>query len=82
MVVLFVRGNRVGTLEDPKLLAQLLERGESVEFRTDSGKDLGRFVPTEPICPWEPELSREDISQRCQQPGKPLSEILQRLGAE
>jgi hypothetical protein len=87
MVVLYVRGARVGTLDqDPQLLTRLVESGEPVEFRTDTGKNLGKFVPeangVEPICPWEPDLTREEIERRCRQPGKPLSEILKRLGAE
>lgn len=88
MVVLYVRGNRVGTVEqDPQLLARLIESGEPVEFRTDTGKNLGMVVRdggrAGPICPWEPDLTREEIDRRCRESKRSsLSDILKRLGAE
>lgn len=85
MVVLYVAGKQVGTLdENPDLLRRLVEAGETVEFRTDSGKELGAFRPKkEPICPWEPELTREEIDRRCRESNRSnLDDILKRLGAE
>jgi hypothetical protein len=41
-------------------------------------QEAGSPTP-EPICPWEPELTKEEIDRRCAKPGKLLSEILNRL---
>ena len=65
MVMLFVRGKPVGTLEqNTDVLRQLVEAGETVEFRTEAGRGLGKFLPNTPICPWEPDLTTEDIERR------------------
>ena len=46
MIVLYVNGTKVGTLdENPDVLKQLIESGQLVEFRSDSGTELGAFVP-------------------------------------
>jgi hypothetical protein len=88
MVVLYVRGNRVGTVEqDPQLLARLIESGQPVEFRNDAGKNLGRVVhewgPDEPICPWDPELTEEEIQRQNQEPGAmTLAEFWRQIGAK
>lgn len=88
MVVLYVRGARVGTVEqDPQLLARLIESGEPVEFRTDTGRSLGKLVhevdrPAEPICPWEPDLTREEIDRRIKEGGTSLAEFWRRVGAK
>jgi hypothetical protein len=88
MVVLYVRGARVGTIEqDPQLLARLIESGEPVEFRTDTGRNLGTVVRptngTAPACPWEQELTREEVDRRVRESKRSsLDDILKRLGSE
>src|SRR5437899_478771 len=88
MVVLYVRGNRVGTVEqDPQLLARLIESGEPVEFRTDTGRNLGKVVldsgRVEPICPWEPDLTEEEIERQIQEPGgMTLAEFWRQMGVK
>ena len=84
MVALYVGGNRVGTMADAEeLFLKFASRNEAVELRDDAGLRIGRFVPdAEPICPWEPTLTKEEMDRRCAQPGKSLEEILARLGAE
>jgi hypothetical protein len=85
MVVLYVAGKQVGTLNDnTDLLQKLVEAGETVEFRTDGGKQLGSYRPkAEPICPWEPDLTKEEIDRRVRESKRSsLDEILKRLGAE
>ena len=82
MVALYVGGSRIGTLSDSaNVLRGLIGRPEPVEVRDESGTLLGRFQP-EPICPWEPTLTREELDARCARPGKPLEAILRRLEAQ
>lgn len=85
MVELFVGGNQVGTLADAEtLIPKFAAQRVAVEFRDDAGAKLGTFTPVaEPICPWEPDLTQEELDRRAAEPlGKPLAEILERLGAE
>ena len=64
-----LRVARVGTLADlDKLLPTFVAQQARVEFRDESGNTIGRFVPgDEPICPWEPELIREDLDASSKQ---------------
>lgn len=83
MIAMYVEGKRVGTLADLEtLLPDMTTKSQAVELRdVSSGRKLATLTP-EPLCPWEPNLTKEEIDRRCQRPGKPLSEILKRLGAE
>ena len=82
MVTLFVGGKPVGTLADAeKLLPELAARNEVAELRNEAGRVLGTLSP-EPLCPWEPALTSEEVARRVSRPGKPLSEVLKRLGVE
>ncbi len=84
MVALYVDGQRVGTLaEVADTLPTFLGSDKAVELRDDaSGRKLATVTP-EPICPWEPTLTKEEIDRRVARGvGKPLAEILERLGAE
>jgi hypothetical protein len=83
MVGLYVNGAKVGTLdENPDVLKQLVESGKSVEFRNDSGTELGTFLPkAETLCGWETDLTREEIDRRVKESKRSsLNEILSRLG--
>jgi hypothetical protein len=85
MVVLYVRGARVGTVEqDPHLLARLIESGVPVEFRTDSGRNLAKLVPEtsspEPVCQWEPDLTEKEIARRVREGGTSLAEFWRGMG--
>jgi hypothetical protein len=39
------------------------------ELRDESGQLLGHYVPADPVCPWEPGLSEEEIDRRIHEPG-------------
>lgn len=83
MVVMYVRGQRVGPMTSLEEVVRLMESGESIEFRSEAGREFGRFVPTEPPVPWEPDLTKEEIDRRCRESKRSsLSDILKRLGAE
>jgi hypothetical protein len=89
MVRLFVAGNPVGTLADAeKVIAEVISRNQQLEFRDDSGELIGTFIPKqqltppEPIIPWEPEVTQEEIDRRMTEPGVPFEEVKKRLGWE
>ena len=82
MFALYVNGSKVGSIADaPSLLPKYALENQEVVLKDDAnGRTVGTFTP-EPLCPWEPNLTREEIDRRCQQKGKPLSEILNKFGA-
>jgi hypothetical protein len=87
MVMLYVAGKPIGTwAEAEKLLPEFAARNQSVEFRDDAGKSLGTFTPTpgcnpsEPLIPWEPDITREEIDRRIAEPGLTIDEVRERLG--
>ena len=83
MFALYVNGSKVGSITDaPRLLPLYALENKEVVLKDDAnGRTMGTFTP-EPLCPWEPSLTRAEIDRRCLQKGKPLSEILNKLGAE
>jgi hypothetical protein len=71
---------------DADLRAKLNGLNETVEVWDESGRLLGHFVPlappVEPICPWDPTITLEELERRRQEPGgRTLPEIWKRLGA-
>jgi hypothetical protein len=85
MVVLFVNGTKVGTLEEnTDLLRQLIESGQSVEFRGDNGTELGAFIPKgEALHEWEAGLTREEMERRVRESKRlSMNDVLKRLGVE
>ena len=84
MVVLFAGGKRIGTwAEAERLFAEAAKAGP-VEFRDESGTVLARTAPAvEPICPWDPTLTREEIDRRSAAGGGiPLAEFWKRMGVQ
>lgn len=86
MVTLHVGGRKIGSwAEGEKLLSEFAARNSSVEFRDEAGELVGTFVPRqvpEPIIPWEPAVTREEIERRKTEPGLPFEEVKKRLGWE
>jgi hypothetical protein len=87
MVKLYVAGKPVGTLADvERLLPELVARNERVEFRDDDGNALGTFHPSpprdpnEPLVPWDPTITREELERRATEPGLTIDEVRERLG--
>jgi hypothetical protein len=70
MIAVYVDGQKVGTLADAeRLFPELVEKSKTVELRDDaSGRKLATVNP-EPLCPWEPDLTDEEIERRIQEPG-------------
>jgi len=84
MVVLYVGGKKVGTwLESEQRVQEYAASNQEVELRDDTGKVLGRFVPAEPLCPWNPNLTRESLDRlSAEGGGVPLAEFWKRMGVE
>lgn len=89
MVTLFANGRKVGTLaDDEALVAELAANPREIELRDDTGKVLARVIPepalnpSEPLIPWEPDITREEIERRMAEPGLTFEEVKKRLGWE
>ena len=87
MVSLYVAGEKVGTLaEAEKLFAEFIARHVPVEFRDDTGEVVGRFTPVqpvlppEPLVPWDPTITQEDLDRIAAEPGVTFDEVKKRLG--
>jgi hypothetical protein len=57
---------------------------EAVEFRDDDGTPIrsidGRLGVAEPIIPWEPGVTAEEIERRFAEPGLTYDEVRKRMG--
>jgi hypothetical protein len=83
MITLYANGLPVGSgPEFAQLIAGLADRKEIVEFRDETGKKFGHYYPPEPICPWDPTLTREQLDREDLEDDEyTLEEILKELGA-
>lgn len=87
MVMLYVAGKQVGTLADvERLLPEFVARNQRVEFRDDAGNSIGTFHPiaprdpNEPLVPWDPTITREELERRATEPGLTIDEVRERMG--
>jgi hypothetical protein len=82
MIGLYVNGAKVGTLADAeRLIPGLIGSAKTIELRDESsGQRVGTLTP-ESLCPWEPELTREEIQRRIDEPGgTSLAEFRRQMG--
>ncbi len=84
MVMLYVGGHYVGRLsDDPDALARFARTGQRVELRDEDGNQLGKFIPTnEPLVPWDPSITQEDLDRILAGPFFTYDEIRKRMGWE
>ena len=55
---------------------------EMTELRDENGRLIGHYIPPEPPCPWEPELTETEIQRRIAEPGgTSLAEFWRQQGA-
>lgn len=87
MVTLYVGGQKVGTLEDaPKLIPELIARKQRVELRDENGNSIATLYPTppldpnEPLVPWDPTITREELERRMTEPAYTFEEVRKMLG--
>jgi hypothetical protein len=62
-----------------ELSAELERVTGPVEIRAKSGRKLGEFVP-EPLVPWDPSITQEELDRRMKEPGESLAEFWKRMG--
>ena len=84
MVMLYVGGKSIGTLaEAEKLLPEILARGDELEFRDETGATLRKYtVAPEPIVPWDPSITQEEVGRRVAGEFVTFDEVKKRLGWE
>lgn len=87
MVSLYVDGKMVGTLADAeKLIPELIAKNQRVELRDEHGNSVGNLYPTppldpnEPLVPWDPSITREELERRASEPGYTIDEVRKMLG--
>ena len=85
MVTLHVGGKAVSWADAEKVFADAA-RTEPVEFRDAAGRLLATSVPVvaaeEPLVPWDPSITQEEIDRRRTEPGFTFEEMKKRLGWE
>jgi hypothetical protein len=82
MVTLYVGGQKVAWADAEKLFAETAKT-QTIEFRDDTGRVIATSVPgSEPIIPWEPDVTQEEINRRMAEPGFTFEEVKKRLGWE
>jgi hypothetical protein len=65
---------------DAHIRARLEQIHETVDLVDETGRRLGRFTP-EPICPWDPTLTDEEIDRLiAESKGASLADIKKRHG--
>ena len=87
MVTLYANGRKVGTLDDNQaLVTELVANPREIELRDDAGRVLARVIPepvlnpNEPLVPWDPTLTREELDRRAAEPGLTIDDVRKRLG--
>jgi hypothetical protein len=80
MVTLYLGGQQVAWVDAEKLFAEAAKT-QPIEFRDEKGHVIARSMPgPEPIIPWEPDVTQEEIERRMAEPGLTLDELRTRLG--
>ncbi len=89
MVALYVGGQKIGPLADlEKLLPEIRANGKNVEIRDENGFSMAKILPNaeldpnEPLVPWDPTITREELDRRAAEPGMTFEEVRKRLGWE
>ena len=82
MITLYVAGRKVAWADAERLFAETAPK-QPVEFRDENGRVIATSVPTaEPLIPWEPDITHEEVERRMTEPGLTFEEVKKRLGWE
>lgn len=85
MVVLWANGKVIDTVSEADLGPRLLRCTERVQLRGEDGKPMGEYAPpapAEPLVPWDPSITEEEVQRRLAEPGFTFEEVKQKLGWE
>jgi hypothetical protein len=88
MVTLYADGKPIAWADAERVVPECLARNTRVELRNDTtGQQLGVITPTattpsEPLIPWEPNVTQEEIERRMNGPFVTFDELKKRLGWE
>lgn len=86
MVTAYVNGRPVGVWAGAEQLIAGIGTAREIELRDDTGKVLGRVIPAagatpgEPVVPWDPTITPEELDRRAAEPGFSIDEVRKRLG--
>jgi hypothetical protein len=68
---------------DAATQSQLSGLNQMTELRDENGKLVGHYIPAEPACPWEPDLTEAEIQRRISEPAvTTLAEFWRQQSAE
>ena len=86
MVMLYIKGQKVGPwAESEKIVSDLVNNPREMELRDETGKLIARLIPAadEPLCPWDPTITKEEINRRIAEGGgTTLAEFWKKMGVE
>ena len=89
MITLYVGGERIGTLADlERLFHEIRDHGRNVELHDEAGRSVAKLCPErdakpgEPLVPWEPDVTQEELDRRTSEPSFTFEEVKKRLGWE
>jgi hypothetical protein len=85
MVAMVVNGHEVGTFEDAiRVIRDAAANKLVLEFREPNGEVIGTFAPraAEPLVPWDPTITREELDRRLAGPGLAWDEAKKWMGWE
>ena len=85
MVVLWANGKVIDRVSEAELGPRLLRCTERVQLRDEDGKSRGEYTPlppAEPLVPWEPSITEEELERRLAEPGYTFDEVKKKLGWE
>ena len=68
-------------ITDTALLTALINGRPSVTVTDAAGRVVGTFTP-EPLVPWDPTITAEELDRRANGPGLTFEEMKKRLGWE
>ena len=81
MIGLFVDGKQISTITvGDEALAQSLTGNKIVEARGSDGKTMARYTLAEPLVPWDPNFTLEELDRRAAEPSYTFEEMKERLG--
>jgi hypothetical protein len=68
---------------DASTRTKFSEFKEMTELRDEEGRLVGHYIPAEPPCPWEPDLTEAEIQRRIAEAGAvTLAEFWRQRGGQ